>query len=139
MNEFVDKNYQRTNSKNESIQQKKLSFLEIIKNNLVDSSKEVIVSLDDKGKIIFWQFGTNSGSSRQEIKSVGNLWVNLRSKGNITAVVQYNNILMMGFKSGHVGIFYLGMKNALFDFKVTNNNINNLQFESVRYQSPHNI
>lgn len=106
--------------------------MEIIKNNLVDSSREIIVTLDDKGKMIFWQFESHLNCPKQEIKSIGNLWVNLRSKGNITAVVQYNNILMMGFKSGHVGIFYLGMKNALFDFKVTNNNINNLQFESVR-------
>ena len=111
----------------------------------------MIVSLDRKGKALFWQIESNENdnqkiNSRQKVGhsgteyglktgsklvNIGEWQVCIRDRGDIVASTAFENVVMVGFESGLVALFYLGMRDPFVEFNSGSYTVKRLLFSQV--------
>ena len=127
-------NSQEIEKKRQRLLNKKYLFAQSFNPNLLDKSKDVFASIDYKGKLLFWQFHNQKENYAmpEKFQNIGNFKFNLRDRSGIVTAVGFENILIVGFKTRQVAVYYLGVDTPTFEFVATDYPIKEIQIKQVR-------
>ena len=134
-----------------SLAKKQFAFIDLLDKQVFNEDSPMIVSLDRKGKALFWQIeshqndkhqinsrrkvqhsDTDSGLKQgQNLVNIGEWQVCIRDRGDIVASAAFENVVMVGFETGHVALFYLGMRQPFVEFNSGSYTVKKLLFSQV--------
>jgi hypothetical protein len=128
-------NSQQIENTKQKLLKKKFMFMNYLNPKTLNKDQDILVTLDSKGKILFWQFHLKQSEygTTEEFVNVGHFKMNLQDRRGIVTAVGFQNILIVGFKTRHVAIYYLGVDAPTFEFIATDAPIKEIQIKEVRF------
>lgn len=120
-------NMQQIRKKKQLLLKRKFTFLEFLDKTRFDPDCDLIVTLDQKGKALFWQVDPH-----KKMRNVGYYELTLRDRRGIGTATGFQNVLMVGFRTGQVAVYYLGLDAPCYEFLAMDAPVRDLQIKEVR-------
>lgn len=125
-------NMQQIRQKKQLLLKRKFTFLNLLDKGLFNPDRDLIVTLDQKGKALFWQLDEGP---RKQPRYVGHFELTLRDRRGIATATGFENVLMVGFRSGQVAVYYLGLESPCYEFLAMDAPVRGLQIKEVSRRS----